>query len=93
MNYAIIATALAAAANWTIRVGDMRSTNEVVTAAALDGLVTAPAATNIARAVQNTVYDRALGVAWTAYMHNGSLYYIATTNAPAEAAAAVEVGE
>lgn len=46
--------------------------------------ISAPAATNIARAVQNTVYDPALGVAWTAYMHNGSLYYIATTNAPAQ---------
>lgn len=84
MNYAIIAAALAAAASWTIQLGDMRSTNEVVTVAALDGLVTAPAATNIARSVQNTVYDNALGVGWTAYMHDGSLYYIATTNAPAQ---------
>ena len=36
--------------------------------------------TNAARAVVNTVWDPALGVAWEARMHNGALYYVAVTN-------------
>lgn len=37
-------------------------------------------ATNAARSVFGTVWDESLGVAWEARMHNGNLYYIATTN-------------
>lgn len=42
--------------------------------------ITAPAATNIARSVVNTVWDAKLGVAWEARMHDGALYYVAVTN-------------
>jgi hypothetical protein len=56
----------------------------LATAKDLDGRPTYEAATNIARAVVNTVWDEKLGVAWEARMHDGALYYIAVTNRPPE---------
>ena len=46
----------------------------------IDTIATMSAVTNAARAVVNTVWDPALGVAWEARMHNGALYYVAVTN-------------
>ena len=46
--------------------------------------VSASTVTNIVRDNIGTVWDASLGVAWQARMHNGHLYYIATTNQPPE---------
>ena len=46
--------------------------------------VSASTVTNIVRDNIGTVWDSSLGVAWQARMHNGHLYYIATTNQPPE---------
>lgn len=43
--------------------------------------ISAPAATNIARAVVNSVYDEQMGITWRPVMHAGNLYYVAVTNA------------
>lgn len=62
----------------TAALNDIPGDAQVVTN--VSGLVTAPAVTNIARSVVNTVWDAKLGVAWEARMYDGALFYVAVTN-------------